>query len=241
MLAELASRSVTVRTRKELVDVAPSGADKVVARFADGTTAEGDLLVGADGVRSGTRAAVFPDAPAPAFAGAIGVSGIAPAAVAPGLSARDKQSLTSTFGARGLFCYCGTRGGDVLWWSHLCRAHPLGPRELEGHADERLRQELLDLFDRYHAPIPALIEASSPLVTFNLFDVASLPRWHAGRVVLVGDAAHAMSPSSGQGAPLALEDAMDLARRLRDDVDPARGNQDWVYRYRVDWGTVAAG
>src|SRR5262249_53378516 len=203
-----------------------------------------------------------------------------------------KQSLTFTFGARGLFCYCGTRGGDVMWWSNLCRAHPLGPRELESLDNEWVRKELLEFFGGYHAPIAALIEASGPPVTLNLYDVATLPRWHDGRVVLVGDAAHAVGPSSGQGAALALEDAMDLAKRLRDDVDPARAfegferdrrarverivavgrrhgtdkaevtplrtqighfarwaalnllgrrSQDWVYRYRVDWGPVAAG
>jgi 2-polyprenyl-6-methoxyphenol hydroxylase-like FAD-dependent oxidoreductase len=292
MLAECASRAITVRYRKHLVEVERANGKKVVARFEDGTSAEGDLLVGADGVLSRTRASVFPDAPAPVFAGAVGVGGIAPSAAVPALTAEDKQSLTFTFGARGLFCYCGTRGGDVMWWSNLCRAHALGPRELEGHANEWVRKELLDLFGSYHAPIATLIEASSAPVTLNLYDVATLPRWHDGRVVLVGDAAHAVSPSSGQGASLALEDAMDLAKRLRDDIEPARAfagfeqdrrarverivaegrrrgtdkaevtplrsqlghfarwlalnlsgrrSQDWVYRYRVDWGPVPAG
>jgi 2-polyprenyl-6-methoxyphenol hydroxylase-like FAD-dependent oxidoreductase len=291
LMAELASRAVTVRYRKELADVRQAG-NKVFARFCDGTTAEGDLLVGADGVQSRTRTAALPEAPAPVFAGAIGVGGIAPAAAVPGLSTADKQSLTSTFGARGLFCYCGTGVGDVMWWSNLCRAQPLGPRELEGHAKEWARKELLDLFGRYHAPITALIEASGTPAAFNLFDVAPLPRWHDGLVVLVGDAAHAVPAGTGQGASLALEDAMDLARRLRDDAEPTRAfvafegarrtrverittrarrrgadkaevtpltaqlrrfarwaalnllgqrTQDWVYRYRVDWGPVAAG
>jgi 2-polyprenyl-6-methoxyphenol hydroxylase-like FAD-dependent oxidoreductase len=292
MISELGSRAITLRYRKELADVTETRGGTVVARFADGTTAEGDLLVGADGVRSRTRAAVFPEAPPPTFAGAIGVCGVAPAAAVPDLSPADKQSLTYTFGARGLFCYCGTRGGDVMWWSNLGRPCPLGPRELEGHAKEWARKELLDLFGGYHAPIAALIEASRPLAASNLFEVATPPRWHRGRVVLVGDAAHAVSASAGQGASLALEDAMDVARRLRDDVDPSRAfagferarrarverivaegrrrgtdkaevmplgaqlrrfarwaafnllrhrNQDWVYRYRVDWGPVAAG
>jgi 2-polyprenyl-6-methoxyphenol hydroxylase-like FAD-dependent oxidoreductase len=292
ILAECASRAITVRYRKQLTGVEHAGGDKVVARFEDGTTAEGDLLVGADGVRSRVRAAVFPEAPAPSFAGAVGVGGIAPSAAVPTLTDADKQSLTFTFGARGLFCYCGTRGGDVMWWSNLCRAHPLGPRELEGHANEWVRKELLDFFGQYHAPIPALIEASGAPVTLNLYDVATLPRWHDGRVVLLGDAAHAVSPSSGQGASLALEDAMDLAKRLRDHVDPThafagferdrrrrverivaefrrrgtdkaevtplrsqlghfarwaalnlfgRRSQDWVYRYRIDWGPVPTG
>lgn len=272
LAAELASRAIAVHHGKPLVDVARDRDDKVVARFEDGTTAEGDLLVGADGVQSRTRAAVFPAASPPTFASAIGVGGITPAAALPHLTDEDRQSLTYTFGARGLFSSCGTRAGDVMWWSSFHRAQPLGQRELGP-------RELLDVFGHYHAPIPALIEAAGSTVTLDLFEVATMPRWHDGRVVLVGDAAHGPSPSSGQGASLALEDAMDLAKRLRDDLDHARAFaaferdrrarveridaplrthagtfarwftlnvfgrrlQDWVYRYRVDWGPAAAG
>jgi 2-polyprenyl-6-methoxyphenol hydroxylase-like FAD-dependent oxidoreductase len=137
-----------------------------------------------------------------------------------------------------------------------------------------------------------LIASSSPPFRVNVFDVAALPRWHRERVVLVGDAAHASSPTSGQGASLALEDAAALARRLRDDegdhgraftgfererrarverivaaarrrgadraeVTPLRAHarnlalwlglhlfgereQDWIYRYRVDWAAAPA-
>jgi 2-polyprenyl-6-methoxyphenol hydroxylase-like FAD-dependent oxidoreductase len=59
-------------------------------------------------------------------------------------------------------------------------------------------------------------------VKTNVFDVETLPRWRHERVVLVGDAAHAVSPTSGQGASLALEDAMDLAKQLRDDAGDHR-------------------
>jgi 2-polyprenyl-6-methoxyphenol hydroxylase-like FAD-dependent oxidoreductase len=53
-------------------------------------------------------------------------------------------------------------------------------------------------------------------MALNIFDIQSLPRWHEGRVMLIGDAAHAVSPNAGQGASLALEDAMYLAKLLRD-------------------------
>jgi 2-polyprenyl-6-methoxyphenol hydroxylase-like FAD-dependent oxidoreductase len=297
MISELASRSIPVHTGKRLAEVVRDDHTKVVARFTDGTTAEGDILVGADGVQSRARAAVFPEATAPSFLGAVGVGGLTPSAAVPKLTTADKQSLSFTFGARGLFCYCGTRGGDVMWWSNLCRAHPLDARQLEDQGREErgahLRQEMLDLFRGYHAPIATLIEHTGAPTTLDVFEVETLRSWHAGRVVLVGDAAHAVSPSSGQGASLALEDAMDLGKRLRDDggdhvrafeaferdrrarverialethrhgtdkaeITPLRSqvrhfalwlglnlfgerSQDWVYRYRVDWGPVAAG
>jgi 2-polyprenyl-6-methoxyphenol hydroxylase-like FAD-dependent oxidoreductase len=57
----------------------------------------------------------------------------------------------------------------------------------------------------------------------NVFDVKSLERWHAGRVVLIGDAAHAASPTSGQGASMALEDAVVLAMLMRDHISATGG------------------
>jgi 2-polyprenyl-6-methoxyphenol hydroxylase-like FAD-dependent oxidoreductase len=62
----------------------------------------------------------------------------------------------------------------------------------------------------------------SVLGPFPLNDILSMPRWHTGRVCLIGDAAHATTPSAGQGASLALEDAMVLAQCLRDIDDPER-------------------
>jgi 2-polyprenyl-6-methoxyphenol hydroxylase-like FAD-dependent oxidoreductase len=61
-----------------------------------------------------------------------------------------------------------------------------------------------------------LIERTRDIIALNVFDIQSLPRWHDGRVILIGDAAHAVSPNAGQGASLALEDAMLLAKLLRD-------------------------
>jgi len=79
-----------------------------------------------------------------------------------------------------------------------------------------LRKQLADRYGRYYQPIPSLIARTRDIIALNVFDIQSLPRWHKGRVVLIGDAAHAVSPNSGQGASLALEDAMYLAKLLRD-------------------------
>jgi len=75
---------------------------------------------------------------------------------------------------------------------------------------------LLKRYQRYYEPIPTLIARTRDIIALNVFDIQSLPRWHEGRVMLIGDAAHAVSPNSGQGASLALEDGMYLAKMLRD-------------------------
>jgi 2-polyprenyl-6-methoxyphenol hydroxylase-like FAD-dependent oxidoreductase len=75
---------------------------------------------------------------------------------------------------------------------------------------------MLSIYCGYHEPIPRLIAGTGPPVKLNIYDILGLPVWHKGRVAVIGDAAHAVSPSAGQGASMALEDAMYLAKLLRD-------------------------
>lgn len=74
----------------------------------------------------------------------------------------------------------------------------------------------------YKEPIATLIANTQPQfwVKINISDIQSLPTWHQGRVLLIGDAAHAVSPNAGQGAAMALDDAMCLAKLLRDSSHP---------------------
>jgi 2-polyprenyl-6-methoxyphenol hydroxylase-like FAD-dependent oxidoreductase len=75
---------------------------------------------------------------------------------------------------------------------------------------------MLAIYQSYHEPIESLISNSQSSLKLNISDIQTLPKWHEGRVLLIGDAAHAVSPNAGQGASIALEDAMYLARLLRD-------------------------
>jgi 2-polyprenyl-6-methoxyphenol hydroxylase-like FAD-dependent oxidoreductase len=196
-------------------------ADDVSALFADGTRATGALLVGADGVRSSTRAAVLPDSPPPQFVGIIGVGGLAPASAGPPLDRHDLERFNFVYGRQGFFGYAGVGNGDVQWWSNLPSERELTRDELAAVSVESVRREMLAIYGDYHAPVPALLQNLRAPVKHNIYDIPSLPRWHQGRVMLIGDAAHAVSPNSGQGASLALEDAMLLARLLRDERDYA--------------------
>src|SRR5690606_36036854 len=95
---------------------------------------------------------------------------------------------------------------------------------------------LLALFADDAPFIARLIEATPEITATSIHDLPSLPAWHRGRVVLMGDAAHAVSPSSGQGASLALEDAIVLAKCLRDvtPVESALARYEALRRPRAE-------
>ena len=106
-----------------------------------------------------------------------------------------------------------------MWWFHNC-----GEKRPEAALRDpsAMRAHILELHRDDPAWIRDLIAATPAVVgPFALNDILSMPRWHADRVCLIGDAAHATTPSAGQGASLALEDAMVLAQCLRDIDDPS--------------------
>ncbi|MEU8248117.1 FAD-dependent monooxygenase [Nonomuraea sp. NPDC048916] len=158
-----------------------------------------DLVVAADGIRSATRSALFPEHPGPVYSGVTAWRGLVPN---PGPPVRS----TETWG-RGLVFGVHQLAGDLVYL-YATDLSPAGA----GHEDER--EELLRRFGGWHEPIPTLLRAADPARIIrndvHYFD-RPLPALHRGRVALLGDAAHPMTPNLGQGACQAIEDAVVLA------------------------------
>ena len=192
---------------------------KVIAHFEDGTSAEGDLLVGADGVNSQTRRVTMPAAPMPEFVGIIGMGGVTPASAVPNMTRKEKEAFTFTYGATGFFGYGCGENSDLLWWTNIAREKELTRDEIVNVNVSDVQREVMAIFKGYHEPIETIINNTHSPIRQNISDIRTLPTWHKGRVVLLGDASHAVSPNSGQGASLALEDAMLLANRLHHSPD----------------------
>jgi 2-polyprenyl-6-methoxyphenol hydroxylase-like FAD-dependent oxidoreductase len=118
------------------------------------------------------------------------------------------------FGRRAFFGYVPAPTGDVWWFANLPQhEEPSGDRPPD-HAS--LRAQLLDAFADDAGPACEVVLETPELADLTpLHTVPRLTRWHRGPIVLIGDAAHAPSPTSGQGASLSIEDAAELAWAIR--------------------------
>ncbi|MDQ3733408.1 MAG: FAD-dependent monooxygenase [Actinomycetota bacterium] len=209
-------REIRVEYGKRLVAAEQTG-DQVRVVFADGSAAVGDVLIGCDGVHSTVRQIIDPAAPAPTYSGLLTSGGAArgvPVDAEPG-------SYEMVFGRRGFFGYAPARDGEVWWFANLPRRDEPARGELAAVGEEEWRRRLLQLFAEDAGPALPLIEATQQMLPFSaIHSIPYLPTWHSGRMIVIGDAAHAPSPTSGQGASLSIEDAVVLAKCLRDLPDP---------------------
>jgi 2-polyprenyl-6-methoxyphenol hydroxylase-like FAD-dependent oxidoreductase len=208
--------NVELRFEKRLVAIEDRADRPVVAHFADGSTAEGDFVIGADGVHSVVRGHVIPDGPKPFDTGLIGFGGFVARSVLG--DAPIGQRVITTFGQSGFFGYgiCSPDPDDaVMWWSTQ-PAHGVDAAAWRAMSQDAIRQHLLDFHAGWHDPIPQILRAAENIVVTPTLDVATLSTWSRQRTLLIGDAAHATSPHAGQGASLALEDAMRLGRLMQD-------------------------
>jgi FAD-dependent urate hydroxylase len=204
---------VTVAHGKRLVGY-DDRADGVVASFADGSTAAADVLIGADGIRSTVRRLLDPAAPAPRYVGLLGFGGW----VAPDGLPSTHGAMHLAFGKKGFYGYL-VEDDRAGWFANLASAQPLTAAEARATPEEEWLRRLRDLFAGEKLPAFGMLDRVPPGALVNvggMHDMPPVPVWHHGRVVLTGDAAHATSPSSGQGASLAIESAVELARCLRD-------------------------
>jgi len=126
------------------------------------------------------------------------------------------------FGRRAFFGYALAPDGEVWWFANVPQSREPARGEVQATDPEEWRRRLLGLFADDAGPAVRLIEATPQLSPASpIHAVPHLPAWHRDRMIVIGDAAHAPSPTSGQGASLCIEDAVVLAQCLRDLPTPA--------------------
>ncbi|MDQ2797606.1 MAG: FAD-dependent monooxygenase [Actinomycetota bacterium] len=239
LTSECARRGVVVVHDSRVINAVQEN-DRVRVTFGDGHTQLVDVLVGADGVRSSVRTWVDPHAPAARYVGLTNFGGITRGAAS--WAGAEHEAWRFIFGRDAFFGYIPTPGGDVVWFVNEPRRQ-ITVQERLSTTNAQWAAHLARLFSHDAGPAARLIrEGVLELAGDNTFDLGHVPRWHRGALVVIGDAAHAPAPSSGQGASMAMEDGVILALCLRDadSVESAFAAYEWSRRERVE-RIVAAG
>jgi 2-polyprenyl-6-methoxyphenol hydroxylase-like FAD-dependent oxidoreductase len=196
----------TIHLGKKCVDFRQD-ANGVQVDFADGSSAHGDYLIAADGIHSPIRKKLLPTVPL-RYAGYTCWRGV--------VKVRGKfdyllTESTETWGRKGRFGIVPLSKDRIYWFAVVNAA------ENDPQIRKYGKEELLQYFADYHQPIYQVIEATEEkdIIWNNLSDLTPLSQYAYDRVLLMGDAAHAMTPNMGQGACQAIEDAAILAMCLK--------------------------
>jgi 2-polyprenyl-6-methoxyphenol hydroxylase-like FAD-dependent oxidoreductase len=203
--AEATRRGIQIVHGKRL-----AGVDDGTVTFTDGSTATGDLIIGADGLNSTVRELFAPTTPR--YAGQRVFYGY----TADAKPDHEPGRIDMVRGSGAAVGYTVSPAGETNWFCRVADAE-LTADEIAAGTPEQWRAALLPLVEPDATPAAEIIAATTDrLMVTNAKDLPEGMPWRSGRLLLIGDAAHAASPATGQGASMAIEDAVVLGKALRD-------------------------
>ncbi|MGC1352751.1 MAG: FAD-dependent monooxygenase [Xanthobacteraceae bacterium] len=197
--------------------------DSVTITLADGSTATGDILIGADGIHSTVRGQMF-GKELPRYTGNVAWRGLVPAERVAHLDVAEVAGVW--MGPNRSIVQYYIAAGKTFNWIGISRSEQ--PARESWLAEGRIEDALAE-YAGWHDTIRTIIAATPRVLRQALYDREPLPDWRIGRVVLLGDAAHPMMPFYAQGAAQSIEDAYVLAGCLAATPDaPAAALERYV-------------
>lgn len=209
------------------VEAYDQSTDSVRAILGSGDSLSADVLIGADGLHSTIRAQMFgPDAPI--FTGNMAWRAVVPVADL-GDFAPPPTACVWAGSKRHAVTY-RLRGGTLANFVGVVETSEPGS---ESWTQEGARAQAAADFEGWNPVITHMIDKAPRLFRWALFDREPLPKWHSGRVALLGDACHPMLPFAAQGAVMAIEDAWVLASSLSTPVQNCEAALATYFRHRI--------
>lgn len=206
LLSEINDAKVYLNKRLERVEQTNS---KVTVVFQDGTSAEADIVIGADGIKSAVRKSIFGDLPL-RYSGQTCWRGMAKFTLPDDKKGNSYEMWGPQKGLR--FGFVPTGDNEVYFFTTYFT-------QAAGHDSGSVKQTLLNLYAPF-GELPRQIMEATPeenIIRSDIHDLKPIAQWWKDRVVLLGDAAHATTPNLGQGGCQAVEDALVIAKCLKEN------------------------
>ncbi len=204
--------SACIELNKSCVGVSQD-ANKAKISFADGSSVEADIVIGADGIRSRVRSAIVPDAEVRFLKRACYRTLVPVTSLPEGYFSPDVAFWVANNGHIVSFYVSGGRNINIVGifdeenWTNEAWSVPSSS------------SEFLDAFPNLHEKMASVIKAAPEVLKWCVFDLKPLDRWSDGRITIMGDAAHAMFPMHSQGGNMAIEDGYALAAWINEKKD----------------------
>ena len=230
---EVTSQGIPIQYDKKLTATTQTD-DRVMVNFEDGTRASGTCLIGSDGIHSKTRRIVFGNSPRSYYTGTIRSAAV----IRNTIGLKPSYSTTNMIIGREAFFSYLVRSDSLIYWfsNRFDKAEP-SRGEIEAISQADWQAELTSLYDGDDPMVGRIIAATDDTIQkYPVYDMPLIANWYKQRVCLIGDAAHAPSPKAGQGASMALEDAIIIAKCLRDipDITQAFATFESLRKQRVE-------
>lgn len=211
---ELLSKQIPIHFGKKLDNITNIGKSQVTAHFEDGTSTEGSLLVGCDGIYSKTRQILFTDSPKPYYTKMIVTGGYTKTKITD----KELNMIHSNYGKKGFLAYFVLpNNSEIWWWNGVSYPKEETREEMEKISNEKWQQAMIEMYSDDPPIIQDIIKSNElNFIKYPISDMLSVNTWYRQNVCIIGDAVHATSPTNGQGAALASEDGLMLAKCLRD-------------------------